>query len=139
MKKTILIKLFLAFVLINGSFAQNQSVESARVAFITQKIGLTPVQAEKFWPIFNEYNSRKKDTRKTIRVLFKKLADPAETNNENLKQTINQISSLKQEQATLEKEYYNRYLIILTPRQLADLLLAEREFQKILIKKVSEE
>jgi hypothetical protein len=40
------------------SFGQDrdarQKIESARIALITERLGLTPEQAEKFWPIYNE-------------------------------------------------------------------------------------
>jgi len=34
-------------------------VQSQKIAFFTDKIGLTPEEAEKFWPIYNEYWEKK--------------------------------------------------------------------------------
>lgn len=119
--------------------AQNKSVESARVAFISQKISLTPVQAEKFWPLYNELASQRMDIRKAIKKLMENMALPAEQTLENTKKNIDQIAALKQKEVNLEKEYFQKYLLVITPRQFSDLLIAEKEFQKILIKKVSEE
>jgi hypothetical protein len=122
-----------------GLKAQNTSVESARVAFISQKIGLTPVQAEKFWPVYNEFNNQRSDIRKAIKKIYSGLSFIQEPTTEKMKQQISHIASLKHEEANLEKEYLNRYLLVITPKQLADLIVAEREFQKILIRKVSED
>lgn len=119
--------------------AQNKSVESARVAFISQKISLTPVQAEKFWPLYNELASQRMDIRKAIKRLMENMTLPAEQTVENTKKNIDQIAALKQKEVNLEKEYYLKYLSVITPKQFSDLLIAEKEFQKILIKKVSEE
>ena len=133
---------FILVVLLGSTFglkAQNSAVESARVAFISKKIGLTPVQAEKFWPVYNEFHNQRSDTRKAIKKIYKNLSATTEPTGEKMKQQISQIAALKHEEVTLEKEYLNRYLLIITPKQLADLMVAEREFQKILIKKVSEE
>jgi len=133
---------FILVVLLGSTFglkAQNSAVESARVAFISKKIGLTPVQAEKFWPVYNEFHNQRSDTRKAIKKIYKNLSAITEPTGEKMKQQISQIAALKHEEVTLEKEYLNRYLLIITPKQLADLMVAEREFQKILIKKVSEE
>lgn len=118
---------------------QNKSVESAKVAFLSQKTNLTPVQAEKFWPLYNEFTDKRADIRKSIRAIYKSMAENPEISAEKVKQNISQIATLKHEDANLEKEYFNRYLLIITPKQLADLISAEREFQKILIKKVSED
>ena len=137
--RTLILNIFSLFLALSGINAQNKSVESARVAFITQKINLTPVQAEKFWPVYNEFYTRKKEIKRTIRSVHKQLSENQDLSADKIKQSIVQINNLKQEEVNIEKEYTNRFLIILTPRQLADLILAEREFQKILIKKVSED
>lgn len=120
------------------SQAQNKSVESARVAFISQKINITPAQAEKFWPLYNELNNKKTEIRQSVRDIYAKMALPSEQTNEKIKTYLQQIASLKHEDVNLEKEYYTRYLQIISAKQLADLIAAEKEFQKILIKKVSE-
>ena len=138
MKRILLIMFLISTALIAG-YGQNRSVESARVAFISQKINITPVQAEKFWPVYNEFNNQRADIRKSIRTIYNTLASSTDQTTEKIKQSVNQIAALKHEEVNLEKEYYNRYLIIITPKQLADLIAAEREFQKILIKKVSED
>ncbi len=137
MKKLLLIVLCLQFIFIIKSHAQNNSVEAARVAFISQKIALTPVQAEKFWPVFNELNNQRADLKRTIRKIYEKMELPTEQTNEKIKAYIDQLAQLKQKEATLEKDYYNRFLLIITAKQLADLFSAEREFQKILLKKVA--
>ncbi|UZD23242.1 hypothetical protein PBT90_07555 [Algoriphagus halophytocola] len=62
MKKHLLL---LGFFLILAGSSQAQrdddrydreKLESARVAFITTRLDLTPEQAEKFWPIYNAFN-----------------------------------------------------------------------------------
>ena len=126
-------------ILLLKGFGQNTSVESARVAFLSQKINLTSVQAEKFWPVYNEFLDKRKDNRKSIRKLYKTMDEIPDLTLEKIKQQINLIASLKSDEIVSEKEFYNRCLIIITPKQLADLMSAEREFQKILIKKVSED
>lgn len=138
MKKYILVVLVFWGGLIHVQ-AQNKSVESARVAFISQKINLTPAQAEKFWPLYNELASQRLDLRKSVRKLVEQMALPAEQTLENTKKNIDQMTALKQKELALEKEYYHKYLLVISPKQFADLLAAEKEFQKILIKKVSEE
>jgi Spy/CpxP family protein refolding chaperone len=119
------------------TYGQNNAVESARVAFISQKVELTPAQAEKFWPLYNELNNQRTDIKKTIRQIYDKMTLASEQTTEKAKGNIEQLSLLKQKEASLEKDYYNRFLIIISPKQLADLFAAEREFQKILLKKVA--
>jgi hypothetical protein len=35
--------------------SQTQQIEAVKVAFITQKLNLSSSQAEKFWPLYNNY------------------------------------------------------------------------------------
>jgi Spy/CpxP family protein refolding chaperone len=121
------------------SQGQNKMVESARVAFISQRTNLTPAQAEKFWPVYNEFSNQKSDIRKNIRGIYRELNTKPEQTSESLKQYLVQYNQLKQQELNLEKEYQQRYLLIITPRQLVDLMVAEHEFHKILIKKMSED
>ncbi|WP_075350752.1 Spy/CpxP family protein refolding chaperone [Algoriphagus marinus] len=39
-----------------------EKLQAARIAFITTRLDLTPDQAEKFWPVFNQYS----DTRDAL-------------------------------------------------------------------------
>ncbi|MGF1926294.1 MAG: hypothetical protein ACQUHE_19130, partial [Bacteroidia bacterium] len=51
----------LLFTLLSGNaFAQgprfdNEKIEAAKIAFFTQKLGLSPEEAKVFWPIYNDY------------------------------------------------------------------------------------
>lgn len=137
MKKIVLLLCFLLVLNIIRTVAQNNAVESARVAFITQKVNLTPTQAEKFWPLYNELQSERSDIRKTIRGLYDKMNTPSEQTTEKVKSYLDQLTLLKIKEANLEKNYYTRFLLVISSKQLVDLLAAEREFQKILLKKVA--
>jgi hypothetical protein len=67
---TIMKKLYLilSFVCINAlAFAQDateqempekkqQDIQALKVAFITKELELTPDEAEKFWPVYNQYD-----------------------------------------------------------------------------------
>ncbi len=63
MKKYLLILLFI----ISGSFSilkaqvpdeetRAEKIQSLKIAFITQKLQLTPDEAQKFWPVYNQYD-----------------------------------------------------------------------------------
>ena len=58
MKKTITLVAILCFAL--NSFSQNikkDKITSLKVSYLTERLELTPKEAEKFWPIYNKYNS----------------------------------------------------------------------------------
>ncbi|MEZ7495495.1 sensor of ECF-type sigma factor [Leeuwenhoekiella aequorea] len=56
------------------SYAQNdhhERIKSLKVSFLTEELNLTPSEAEKFWPIYNIYDSKMNDLRNRERSLFK--------------------------------------------------------------------
>lgn len=59
----------LAIITSTTLFAQQQNgggedkIRALKIAFITQKLNLTPTEAEKFWPLFNQYENDLKTLR----------------------------------------------------------------------------
>ena len=58
--------------------AEREAVQAQKIAFITQETGLTPAEAEKFWPLYNEMNHKvgevihkRNDTKAAMYRLFK--------------------------------------------------------------------
>jgi hypothetical protein len=41
-----------------------ERVQAAKVAYITSKLALTTVQAQQFWPLYNEFEAARKKIRK---------------------------------------------------------------------------
>jgi hypothetical protein len=41
----------------NGNGQRQEKIQALKIAFITQKLKLTPAEAEKFWPVYNQYNN----------------------------------------------------------------------------------
>lgn len=75
MKKTIIILLLLLSV---TTFAQDREkhmerIKALRVAFISDRLDLTPEEAQKFWPIFNQFDERQLEFHKQKRHLMHKL------------------------------------------------------------------
>ena len=75
MKKLyLLITIFLAFAL--NSMAQNyrpggrpETVEAIKIAYFTRKLNLTPEEAQKFWPVYNQYAAELRQIRQQNRDL----------------------------------------------------------------------
>ena len=42
-------------------------VQAQMVAYLTNELALTPQEAEKFWPVYNEYKSKEREARKSAR------------------------------------------------------------------------
>lgn len=125
-----------------NAFSQNQEalkkIEAAKIALITERLGLTPEQAEKFWPIYREYGIKRKDIRKEFETARKSF-DPNEASEEENKKMLEMATQVKEQQLKLEQEYSQRILKVITSRQLNNLRKAEGDFKEMLLKRIRAE
>jgi len=106
-------------------------IEAMRIAFITQKLALTPVESEKFWPVYNVYRNAVVDLRKQTSL---------ETNLEVMSdaeaEKAIQISIERMEkELSLFKRLANDLKPILPSRKIAILTKTERLFNEELIRR----
>ncbi len=131
----ILIAFFLAFGALAQSKEAMRKIESARIALITERLGLTPEQAEKFWPVYREYEMQQRALRKQFREARKNI-DMENITEEQGKELMQIMMDLKQKELNLEKEYSKRLTRVISTQQLLKLRAAEKDFQRMLLKRL---
>lgn len=116
---------------------KSEKITAAKVAYITSRLNLTTAQAQQFWPVFNEFEAARKKIRKQMRLLRveAKLSDPSE---DEVKADIKKMFALRQEELDLEKQYSEKFLKVISARQLAEYYRSEKEFTKLLLNKLKE-
>lgn len=121
MKKYLLLILVL-FGSLSFAVAQNarsEKIQALKVAFITQKLNLTSAEAEKFWPVYNQYENEIKSLR---------------ANNRN-----GDVIDNEEKLLDIRKKYRPQFERIVGPARMNDLFTAERDFRKILIQRLKEQ
>ena len=134
MKKYTLYLLFF-FLLIGGNvLAQRpgqqidpERLQAARIAFITTRIDLKPEQAEKFWPIFNEFTEKREGLMKQIVSLNRGVNEISE---EEAKSRIQQRFQLEEKLISEEKAFVNSVSKILSYKQILMLNNIARDFTR---------
>lgn len=111
-------------------------LENAKIAFLTGRLSLTQDQAQRFWPVYNEFTAKRRDLNRSGRQL--RLADPAALTDQQVRDNINQSFSLRQQELNLEKDYFERFQKVLSVRQVGQLVQAERDFTKEVIRRVAD-
>ncbi|HFS67072.1 MAG TPA: sensor of ECF-type sigma factor [Flavobacteriia bacterium] len=136
MKRTILIS-FLIFLSLNCFGQQNKKerIKALKTAFITEKLNLTPGEAEKFWPIYNTYSEK---TRALKRKLF---GNRRENNLDNLSDS--QANAKLQEIMLVENELHqNKMKLIsdlkqvISSKKILQLIKAEKSFNRRLLQQL---
>lgn len=112
-------------------------VEAAKIGLISERLGLTPQQAEQFWPIYREYSNKRKDLQSQLRSA-RKSYDPKTASDEQTQRLLNLGHELKQRNLDLQKEYSDRLLKVINNRQLLSLRKAEDDFRKMILQKLEQ-
>jgi len=120
-------------------FAQSKEamrkIESARIALITERLGLTPNQAERFWPLYNEFSRQKRDIRSEISAARSNF-DPKTITEQQTQRLMDLQFDAKQKELNLEKEYATRLRKVISSRQLLSLRSAEDDFRRMLLQRI---
>jgi Spy/CpxP family protein refolding chaperone len=112
-----------------------ERLENARIAYITDKISLTPEQAQRFWPLFNEFTAKRRDLRRQTKVGLRN-QDFSAMSDKDIRTALDEQFKLRQSEINLEKEYVEKFQKVISLRQVAQLLQAERDFTKELIQRL---
>lgn len=116
MKKYLLI-LFIMLGVLSQIKAQNgEKIQALKIAFITQKLQLTPEEAQKFWPVYNEYDN--------------------EIHNIELDKSDPNVIDKEEKLLNVRKKYLTSFEKILGTDKTNRLFNAERDFRGILIRKL---
>ena len=94
MKRTV-ISLFALLFLPALLLAQNpnrERIEAYRIAFFTQRLKLTPSEAEKFWPVYREFSLKRQELKQQYNTKLKN-PDPTKTVEENEKEKQSDVRS----------------------------------------------
>lgn len=117
MKKFVLIVslIFSSFTVLHAQDDENsrgEKIEALKIAFITQKLELSTDEAQKFWPVYNQYEQEIRSI-KGGEVL------------DNEERLLN-----------IRKRYKPSFEKILGPKKLNSLFSAERDFRSVLIRRL---
>lgn len=115
--------------------SKRERLEALKVAHITQELQLTPDEAQKFWPIYNEMTEKMRAIRKeqrNNRIEAKNGFD--EMSDAEISAVIDREFQFEQEELNVKKEYNARFKKILPIRKVAKLHMAEKSFRKKLLR-----
>lgn len=137
-----IIKTLLLLALTTVTVAQQQNardkIEAAKIALITERLNLSPQQAQKFWPVYNEYSKKQQELRRSFDQA-KKNHNPQKASEEENKRLLELGMKTKEQALQLEKQYSDRLLKVIDNRQLLGLRKAENDFKEMIIKRLRDQ
>jgi len=109
---------------------RHEQIEAIKVAFITKKLDLTTDEAQKFWPVYNNYQ-------KELMVLMKKRREDRQNSDIAPNDKINADLAYESNMLDLKKKYKKFYFKAIPAEKILLLYQAEREFREHLIKQLN--
>jgi hypothetical protein len=117
----------------NGNGKFNERMQSQRIAFITQRLALTPEESQQFWPIYNQFTEKVQQIRSV--KPDKPLVDMTEAEAEK---GILEGFDKDARELDLKKEYYQKLKKVISVKKISRLYVAERDFKAELLQRLKE-
>jgi len=140
--KNLLVFLPILIFFCGTSFAQPnkeqmERIKGERIAFYTEKMDLTPAEAEKFWPVYNEFSDKRDllndEKRKEHRYLVANITNLTDKESEEI---FDKIMELHEQENNLFVEYNLKFKKILPAKKVLMLHIAEIQFRQYLLKRI---
>lgn len=112
-----------------------EKIESARIALITERLELTPEQAEKFWPLYREYSEKRRELRQEF-IAARQSVDQHNMTDEESKRLLEKGLELKERQLNIDRTYVDRLNRVISSQQLLQLRKAEDDFRRMLLERL---
>ena len=143
MKKQILIFTamlsLLPFIESRGQNANLEKFSSYKIGFFTKKLNLSPEEAEKFWPVYNDFERQRNQIRRDKIMLVRDFnQNEATLTNKQLTEMGDKLSGYITEESALAVSFHNRIREILPPAKVIRYYQAENQYKLMLLKELQQ-
>jgi Spy/CpxP family protein refolding chaperone len=115
---------------------KEEYIRTQKIAFISTELALTPEEAEKFWPIYNEYEAKMEENRKERKGYHKQLKTINDLSEDQAYELIEKILACDSKEAAIRKEYLAKFAEVLGKKKAAKVFYAEEKFKRELLKEI---
>ena len=116
---------------------RHERIQAMKIAYITERLELTPAEAEKFWPVYNDYNSKKDKVLQDMRKVRRHYIENHENmNEEEHLELLEKFIKLQKEDADLLPSYQEKFIQVLPAKKVMKLYIAEIQFKNYLLEKL---
>ncbi len=142
MKKSLSAIILLLFVNSLIAHGQNkrpmrENVESMKIGFLTDKLQLTPEEAQKFWPVYNQYTEELDKLRASRRQNMKDARENMdEMTDKEAEQFVDNELVMRQDELDIQKKYHPKFKAVLSAKKVAKLYRAEEDFKRKLLEMI---
>ncbi|RIV32831.1 hypothetical protein D2V08_10395 [Flagellimonas lutimaris] len=136
MNKRVLILCFLLFgtFLMHAQGPGRERIKSLKVAFITERVGLTSEEAQQFWPIYNEHEKTLENMRRKERMeLHANISRVQELSMNESEKLLDNLLTLQFEKQKAERDFLSKLKTVIPAKKVLLLVKAEEDFKRQMI------
>jgi hypothetical protein len=131
--------LILAPCLTRAQNPNQERLNAYKIAFFTKKLNLTPAEAEKFWPVYNEFQDKKIEIQQERVQLNRRFnQEGASMTDEQLIALGDKFMELEVLETELSVKFHNTLKGILPPVKVLRLYQAENQYRQQLLNELQE-
>lgn len=143
-RKIMIIAAILVFGAANA-LANNQAkedwkekIQSEKIAFLTMEIGLTPQEAQVFWPVYNEINEEKDQAMYEVIKYYWEMSKAIEAgkSEKEIKALLDKYLEAQEKQRKIDEDAAEKYKKVLSTTKVAKLYIGEEKFRRQHIRKL---
>lgn len=136
---TVLLSVLFAFPAVAQPGDKREDIESMKIAFLTRRLSLTPEEAKKFWPVYNQFSEELKAIREARNKAAKNVKDNFEQmTDKDIEKVVDGEITYRQQELDVLKKYNLQFKQTLPMRKVALLYRAEEDFKKELLDRIKE-
>lgn len=134
------ILLSVCFLVLGQNEKKIERIKALRIAYISNKLELTPNEAEKFWPLFNDFDAKQLDLRFQKRLSNVKLSGTrnATFSEQEMNKILDDSEKIEDELQSNRKNFVKKLQGIISPQKIILLKQLEDEFKRELLNKIKQ-
>lgn len=111
-----------------------EKMKADKVAYISTQLNLSVDEAQKFWPVYNEFEKKNDELFEAERSINRELkTGKTALSDSELTKKLDRMMEIQKEKTAIQSEYYEKFKKILPIQKVAKLYEAERGFRKQLL------
>ncbi len=133
------ILMFFSFASLLHAQVRGENIDALHTSYITEKLNLTSAEAQKFWPVYDQYHNSKEELKKQRRnnaETVRKAGGIDNMSEADVQKIIASESDIKTRELEVDKVYVTKFEQVLPIRKVAKFYIAEEEFKLYLLKQL---
>jgi len=110
---------------------RRERMQAHKVAYITDELDLTVQEAEKFWPIYNDYQKEEREIRQSLR---ENLKAPSTMSDIEALALLHKQLDRELQKLTLQREYVSKLEDVISGKKILLLFKAEKDFVRRMLR-----